>query len=202
MKFAENLRYLRRQKSISQNELADYLGYKSFTTIQKWEDGSATPPYKIIVKIADFFDVETEELMHQNLSFNLKTEIPVLGFVRGGQPIFAEQEYIGFEYVFGDDAKHSDCFYLEVVGDSMKDARILPKDLLYVKKQNHLNSGDIGVILLDDSETTVKRVIYKNDLMILQPENEEYQPIILTAEDQKKRNVKIVGKVLHNKIKF
>ena len=68
----------------------------------------------------------------------------------------------------------------------MKDARILPQDLLYVKKQNHLNSGDIGVFLLDDSETTIKRVIYKNDLMILQPENEEYQPIILTAEDQEK----------------
>ncbi|MDI9541169.1 MAG: S24 family peptidase [Bacillota bacterium] len=202
MNFATNLRYLRKRKNISQNELADYLGYKSFTTIQKWEDGSATPPYRVIVKIADFFGVETEELMHQNLPLNLKTQIPVLGFVRGGQPTFAEQQYIGFEHVFPDDARHSDCFYLEVVGDSMKDARILPQDLLYVKKQNHLNSGDIGVFLLDDSETTVKRVIYKNDLMILQPENEEYQPIILTAEDQKNRNVQIIGKVLHNRIKF
>ena len=55
MKFADNLRYLRKQKHISQNELADYLGYKSFTTIQKWEDGSATPPYKVIVKIAAFW---------------------------------------------------------------------------------------------------------------------------------------------------
>ncbi|NLZ75694.1 MAG: helix-turn-helix domain-containing protein [Erysipelotrichia bacterium] len=202
MKFAENLRHLRKQNNISQNELADYLGYKSFTTIQKWEDGSATPPYKVIIKIADFFGVETEKLMHHNLLINLNTEVPVLGFVRGGQPIFAEQQYIGFEHVFGDDAKHSDCFYLEVVGDSMKDARILPNDLLYVKKQNHLNSGDIGVVLLDDSEATVKRVIYKNDLMILQPENKEYQPIILTAEEQKRRNVQIIGKVLHNKIKF
>lgn len=202
MKFAENLRHLRKQNNISQNELADYLGYKSFTTIQKWEDGSATPPYKVIIKIADFFGVETEELMHHNLLINLNAEVPVLGFVRGGQPIFAEQQYIGFEHVFGDDAKHSDCFYLEVVGDSMKDARILPNDLLYVKKQNHLNSGDIGVVLLDDSEATVKRVIYKNDLMILQPENKEYQPIILTAEEQKRRNVQIIGKVLHNKIKF
>lgn len=202
MKFADNLRYLRKQKHISQNELADYLGYKSFTTIQKWEDGSATPPYKVIVRIAAFFGVETEELMHQDLPFEQKTEVPVLGFVRGGQPIFAQQQYIGFEHVFPEDARHSDCFYLEVVGDSMKDARILPKDLLYVKKQNYLNNGDIGVFLLDDSEATVKRVIYKDDLMILQPENEEYQPIILTAEDQKRRNVQIIGKVLHNRIKF
>ncbi|MGI6608402.1 MAG: LexA family protein [Erysipelotrichaceae bacterium] len=202
MKFAKNLRHLRKLNNISQNELADFLGYKSFTTIQKWEDGSATPPYRVIVKIADFFAVETETLMHQDLSVNMKSEVPVLGFVRGGQPIFAEHQYIGLEHVFPDDARHSDCFYLEVVGDSMKDARILPKDLLYVKKQNYLNSGDIGVILLDDNEATVKRVIYKNDLMILQPENKEYQPLILTAEDQKKRNVRIIGKVLHNRIKF
>ncbi|HPW53951.1 MAG TPA: S24 family peptidase [Erysipelotrichaceae bacterium] len=202
MKFAENLRFLRKQNHISQNNLADYLGYKSFTTIQKWEDGSATPPYKVIVRIADFFAVETEELMHQSLSAKTKSEIPVLGFVRGGQPVFAEQQYTGLEHVFPDDARHSDCFYLEVVGDSMKNARILPKDLLYVKKQNYLNSGDIGVILLDDSEATVKRVIYKDDLMILQPENDDYQPVILTLEDQKKRNVQIIGKVLHNRIKF
>ena len=94
MNFATNLRYLRKRKNISQNELADYLGYKSFTTIQKWEDGSATPPYRVIVKIADFFGVETEELMHQNLPLNLKTQIPVLGFVRGSQPTFAEQQYL------------------------------------------------------------------------------------------------------------
>lgn len=58
------------------------------------------------------------------------------------------------------------------------------------------------MILLDDSEATVKRVIYKDDLMILQPENDDYQPVILTLEDQKKRNVQIIGKVLHNRIKF
>ncbi len=202
MKFAKNLRFLRKSKQISQNELADYLNYKSFTTIQKWEDGSATPPYKTIVKIANFFGVETEELMHQDLTNFYQSKVPVLGFVRGGTPSFVEQQYLGYEDIYPNEDRHSDCFYLEVVGDSMKNARILPNDLLYVKKQNYLDNGDIGVFLLDDNEATVKRVIYKDDLMILQPENEDYQPIILTLEDQNKRNLQIVGKVLHKRIKF
>ena len=39
MEFKENLRYLRKTNNMSQDELAEKLGYKSFTTVQKWEDG-------------------------------------------------------------------------------------------------------------------------------------------------------------------
>ena len=43
MKFKENLRYLRKANGLSQEELAHKLGYKSFTTVQKWEDGTSFP---------------------------------------------------------------------------------------------------------------------------------------------------------------
>ena len=103
---------------------------------------------------------------------------------------------------FYDDGKYSDCFYLEVVGDSMKDKRILPGDLIYVHKQSYLENGDIGVILLDNNEATVKQVFFRNDKMILQPANDNYQPLVLDHNEQKERNVQIIGKVLHNRIKF
>ena len=202
MYFAENLRYLRRLNHTSQNELSDFLGYKSFTTVQKWEDGTAVPAYKTIQRIASFFNVEVESFMNEDLSHIVNSEIPVLGIVRGGAPIEAEQEYLGFEHVYPDDAKHSDCFYLQVTGDSMKDERILPGDLLYIHRQNYLENGDIGVVLLDNHEATVKKVFFKNDEMILQPANDEYQPIILSKQDVIDRNVQIIGKVLHNRIKF
>jgi len=201
MIFANNMRFLRKKKQLSQDKIAELLGYKSFTTIQKWEDGTATPSYKILSKLAEIFEVDVNDFMNTDLSKQLNTEVPILGIVRGGNPILANQEYRGFEHVYPDDAKHSDCFYLEVVGDSMKDARILPGDLVYVHKQETLNNGDIGVILIDD-EATIKQVFFKKDKMVLQPHNDSYQPIILTPNDMEEKNVTIIGKVLHNRIKF
>ena len=84
----------------------------------------------------------------------------------------------------------------------MKDKRILPGDLIYVHKQSYLENGDIGVILLDNNEATVKQVFFRNDKMILQPANDNYQPLVLDHNEQKERNVQIIGKVLHNRIKF
>lgn len=201
MNFGKNLRFLRRKNNYSQPFLAEHLGYTSFTTIQKWEDGSAVPPYKTIQKIAKLFNVEVDDIMNIDLTVRPANEIPVLGLVRGGTPILADQHYLGFEHVIPDDAAHGNCFYLEVTGDSMKDARILPGDLIYVRQQDYLDNGDIGVVLIDN-EATVKYVKYTDDAMILEPANENYEPIVLTREDQQEKQVRIVGKVLHNRIKF
>ncbi|MGN1399860.1 MAG: LexA family protein [Erysipelotrichaceae bacterium] len=202
MYFKENMRYLRKTNRISQQEIAQYLGYKSFTTIQKWEDGSATPKYAVLKKIAAFFRISVDDLTDKNLSDNANDMVAVLGVVRGGEPIDAIEQILGYEHVFYDDGKYSDCFYLKVVGDSMKDKRILPGDLIYVHKQSYLDNGDIGVVLLDNSEATVKQVFFRDDQMILQPANDNYQPLILDQNAQKERNVQIIGKVLHNRIKF
>lgn len=201
MSFKENLRYLRKQAHHSQQELARLLNYKSFTTIQKWEDGTSCPPYTVIKKIAEIYHVKVEDIMDQKIASLTTTQIPILGTVRGGEPILATQQILGHEVVLDSEAQNGDYFYLEVVGDSMKDARILPGDLLYVRKQNDLNNGEIGVVLLDD-EATVKRVFFKDQTLILQPENEAYQPIVLQAEDMENRQVKILGKVIHNKIRY
>ena len=201
MYFGTNLRHLRRKNGYSQPYLAEYLGYTSFTTIQKWEDGSATPPYKTIKKIAELFNVEVDDIMNTDMTVRNRTEIPVLGLVRGGTPILADQNYMGFEHVYPDDAAHGNCFYLEVTGDSMKDARILPGDLIYVRQQDYLDNGDIGVVLIDN-EATVKYVKYKDDEMILEPANENYSPIILSRQDLQDKQVRIIGKVLHNRIKL
>ncbi len=198
MSFANNIRKLRRTTHTSQNQLADYLGYKSFTTIQKWEDGTAVPSYKTLNKLAEYFHVEVEALMSEDGLEASAINIPVLGIVRGGNPIEANQEVLGYERV---NESTKDCFYLEVVGDSMKNARILPGDLLYVHAQSDIENGQIGVVMINN-EATVKRVFFRNGGMVLQPENDDYQPIVLSAQDILEKNVSIVGKVLHNRIKY
>ena len=47
MAFSNNLRLLRKQHSLSQEQLAEKLGYKSFTTIQKWESGVSEPSVSV-----------------------------------------------------------------------------------------------------------------------------------------------------------
>lgn len=51
--FAKNIRYLRKRAELSQDKLAEMLGYKSFTTIQKWESGVSEPSMATAQKIAN-----------------------------------------------------------------------------------------------------------------------------------------------------
>ena len=93
--------------------------------------------------------------------------LPLVGQVRAGAPIFAEE-----------------C----VEGDSMKNAGILEGDQLIVRHQDTAENGEIVVALIDD-EATVKRYFREKDAIRLQPENDEYEPIYT-------RNCKILGKVV------
>lgn len=67
MNFASNLRYLRKTNCLSQEELADRLGYKSFTTIQKWESGVSEPSVSVVKTIAEMFNLSMDALINANL---------------------------------------------------------------------------------------------------------------------------------------
>ena len=193
--FSENLRYLRKQAQHSQEYLAKQLNYKSFTTIQKWEDGTSKPSYAVIAKIASIYNVSVNDMMEKDLTIQIPT-VPILGTVRGGEPIYAQQQIQGYEPVEPQETNNGEYFYLEVVGDSMKNDRILPGDILYVRKQNTLNNGEIGIVLVDD-EATVKRVYFKNNTLILQPSNDNYQPLVFDEQQlqQHLQQIQILKKI-------
>lgn len=67
MCLARNIRYLRKKKNLSQEDIAGLLGYKSFTTIQKWESGVAEPSVVVVRKLADIFGVDMNALTTQDL---------------------------------------------------------------------------------------------------------------------------------------
>ena len=197
MKFNEHLKQLRKDHNLSQNDLANQFGYKSFTTIQKWEDGTAMPPMKVLNTLADFFQLSVDELI------NGKTyvEIPILGLVRGGPNQIAQEDYLGHERVSMEEARGGTYFYLEVVGDSMINARMFPKDLIYVKRQNHVENGEIAVVMVDD-EATVKRVFYEGNNLILHSENDAYADRVYGPEEIENIPIQIFGKVIHVKIRL
>ena len=114
--------------------------------------------------------------------------LPLVGQVRAGAPILAE-ECIEDVYPFAADfVGNDDCFMLTVKGDSMKNAGILEGDIIIVRQQETAENGEIVVALLDD-EATVKRYYHEENAIRLQPENEEYNPIYT-------KNCQILGKVI------
>jgi len=109
-------------------------------------------------------------------------ELPLLGSVAAGLPIEAienVESYITIPEVL---KRKKPTFLLRVRGDSMIDEGILDGDLIAVRKSNTANVGQIVVARIDD-EVTVKRLEKQGANAVLQPANDNYQPIILPAED-------------------
>lgn len=114
--------------------------------------------------------------------------VPVLGRVTAGEPILAFENYdesfpLPLEFV-----KSDEVFMLTIKGDSMTNAGILDGDMVIVRKENTARNGEIVVALLED-EATVKRFFKEANHIRLQPENEDYSPIIT-------RDACILGKVI------
>jgi len=106
----------------------------------------------------------------------LLREVPILGRVAAGQPLLAEQNLEGSLALSRDWVNGDEAFILTVQGESMIGAHILPGDHAVVRRQETAESGEIVVALLDD-EATIKRIFFRGDEIILQPENPAMEPI-------------------------
>lgn len=102
-------------------------------------------------------------------------KVPVVGSVAAGSPILA-QECIEDYLTFDTGGRPGEYFALQVRGESMKYAGILPGDLLVVHQQSDANNGEIVVALFED-EATVKTLRRKDGHVWLMPENPDYEPI-------------------------
>ncbi|MBR2577304.1 MAG: helix-turn-helix domain-containing protein [Erysipelotrichaceae bacterium] len=196
MKFKENLRYLRRSSNMSQSDLAGLFGYKSFTTVQKWEDGTAFPKVENLNKLAQIFNVELDHLLNIDLTSE-KVAVPVLGEVKAGYDMYVNEEILGYEYLNNSEYRPGEYFYLKVKGDSMIDDRIADGDIVYVRKQDYLDNNEIGVFLLDGNEVTIKRYSADENGITLKAANRKYKDRRFREDE-----LRILGKVLHSKVFF
>lgn len=117
------------------------------------------------------------------------TRIPVLGNIRAGEPILADENVDEYLAVDGRIFRAERGFGLKVIGESMREAGIRDGDIVIVNPEVEPVRGDIVVALLGD-EATVKRWYPGNGTVRLQPENPAFAPVVVRAED-----VRIVGKV-------
>jgi len=120
--------------------------------------------------------------------------IPIIGEVAAGRDIVAQEDIQGYYPAPSNIINRSEeYFYLVVEGDSMT-PEINDGDLVLVKKQTSVDSGDIGVFLVDKHEGVVKKVIYDKDHIELISANPYYPPRVFNGPDVLR--VYVVGKVI------
>lgn len=199
----KNIKSLRLSKELSQEQLAAMTGYKDRTSIAKIEAGKVDLSQSKIIEFAKALDVSPSYLMGWNSSDDVDLtkikgimplkklrRIPILGQIACGNPILAEENYIG--YFTADDKYLDSDFCLYAKGDSMTGAEIDDGDLVFIKKQSDVDDGEIAAVLIDD-EATLKRVYKIADKVQLRADNPNYPPIDLDGT----QSVIILGKATH-----
>ena len=118
--------------------------------------------------------------------------VPLLGVVTAGQPVFAYENYEDYYTFPVGEFKGDDLFMLRVSGTSMIDAGIMDGDKIIVRRQQTAENGDIVVALVSEDEAaTVKRFFRRDGQIVLHPENEALSDMIFDPEQ-----VSVLGKVV------
>lgn len=145
-------------------------------------------------RIANLLQVNLEELENHFYSFKK----PLIGSVKAGYNLFAEENFDSYIPVSSEDNLSGD-FFLRVVGDSMTGSKIFDNDLLFVQQTNNVQDGDIAIVLIENNEVTVKRIQRRDNLLILEATNAEYETRYYTKEQVKSIPIQILGKVIYSK---
>lgn len=128
--------------------------------------------------------------------------IPVLGYCAAGLPIEAIQDILDYEEVSPELLKDGyEYFALKLKGDSME-PRMKNGDVVIIRKQDDINSGEIGVVCVNGDESTVKRIMKQADGILLVPLNPAFTPIFYSNHQIVELPVTILGKVVELRAKF
>lgn len=194
MNFKEYLKKYKEKMGVSNEYIASQLGVNR-STVTRWLKGDTkvTNP-EVIEKLSFILGVDVESLINSEERY----EKPVLGEVKAGYDLLIDENFEGYEQVTQDDYYRGD-FFLRVVGDSMSGAHIHDGDLLYVKKCNDVPSGTIAVVLINRCEVTVKKIIKKEGLLILEPANPSVDVRYYSQEEVESLPVEIIGKALYSR---
>lgn len=168
------------------------------STVTRWSRGIVRKVSKeVMERLSTLLGYNIEPLLK---GMDITMHMPVLGYVKGGYNLFAEENYLGEEDATLREKRNAD-YYLKVEGNSMNGIGIMDGSLVLVQQRDHLENGDIGVVMVGD-EVTVKRVIFKKDMLILEAANPDVKNRYFTAKEVKDLPVKIIGKVISVKTYF
>ena len=212
MSFATIIKGLRLELGLSQEEFAERMnrfasssdtkypdGFNK-TNISKWENGKAEPRMDTVRLIAATFGVSPNTLIgisdHPTNLIKVDrasvVRIPVLGTIKCGQPILAEENITGYREELSDRLPSGNLFYLRSQGDSMLPT-IPEGSLVLIREQPTVEYGEVAAVLVNgDTEATLKRVKKQGDIVMLIADNPDYPPYVITKDNP----ARIIGKAV------
>ena len=211
--FKTVLRDLRNKRNLTQEALANKLN-TSKSTISMYENGNREPDFETLETIADFFNVNMDFLLGRSkyntqlvkhspsTSTSRGISIPVLNTVVAGMPIEAYEDILGYEEISRELASTGEFFALQIKGDSMLPV-LQEKDVVIIRQQSDVESGDIAIVLIGGETATVKKVMKQESGITLIGFNPAvYEPHFYSNEDIESLPIKIAGKVVEMKRSF
>lgn len=194
MLLGDKLKQIRLDNKLTIDEVANKLNqYEDINvnkgTISKWERNVQEPKNTFVSAYAKAFKIDLNDLYdidHKKKTYSNGHPVPLLGQIAAGSPILAEEN---IEDYFNIDHSVRADFALRIKGNSMIDANIHDGDIAFIKSQSTLENGEIGAVVINE-EATLKRFYFQDGVIILRPENADYEPIVVTDG-----NVRIAGKL-------
>ena len=179
------IRELRKQKGLSQKELADACCVHQ-TAVSQWEKGRTAP------------DINSLKMLSTILGVSVETRI-------GCEKPKDENRIQGFDRINAEDASQklgrSEYFALIVTDDSMSPTMQIG-DTVIISRSKEIINGDIAAVAIGDSDVTMKRIIKKGTSMMLVPDNPTYEPAVFTYSEIATLPVTVLGRVIELRRKF
>ena len=198
MEFGERLRELRLKNNMTLDDVAERLGVKR-PAIYKYEHGIIKNPRReTILALAKIFRVSPAYLLgiDGNKNKTAAVKIPVLGNVVAGLPLEAVENIIDYEEIPQTMAVQGQYFALRIQGQSME-PRICDGDVVIVRKQEDVESGDVAIILVNGNDATIKTVKKTKEGITLIANNiAVYSPHFYSNREIEELPVRIIGKVV------
>ena len=208
MNIGLEIKRLRTERGMTLEQLGNQCGVGK-STVRKWENGMIKDMRRDkIEKLANalgvspshFFDYgngSSRESSMDKISNIYPIEVhrlPMLGEISCGVPKFTNEDRESYVDA-GTDVKADFC--LKAKGDSMINARIHDGDIVFIRRQDIVENGEIAAVVVNnDSEATLKRFYYyrERSTLILKPENPAYEDLIF--QNGELNEVHVLGKAI------
>lgn len=191
--------------------VADSMGI-SRTAVSSWRHGTSYPSVKTKGLLTKYFDLpltfnwdDDDEAFDDEIFYTKRTEkshrVPVYGNVAAGIPIEAITDITDYEEISEEMANNGNYIALTIHGHSME-PRMCENDIIIVRRQEDVESGDIAVVFINGGDATCKKIKKTQDGIMLISTNPAYEPMYFTNKQISDLPIRILGKVVEIRCKL
>lgn len=191
---------LRKEKGLTQKDVAEELGI-SRQAYANYESGNREPDISTLRHLSEYFGVSIDVLLDNPTAAKRGVKIPVFGNVAAGIPIDAITDIEDYEEITEELAASGEYVALKIKGDSME-PKMSEGDVVIVKVQPTIESGEIAIVLINGDNATCKKVKKTEEGIMLISLNSAYEPMFYSNKQIEDLPIRIFGKVVELRAKF